>query len=157
MYEPDLERAAVFLKESAEIYDAEGDLWGQAMAAMLGGVTALFWGEAERGLPLLGESLRLSWALGDLWTVGRSLAALALAIAAQGEAERAVRLWAAAETHLVRIGVPISAPGIPPAAAQQLAGLREHMGEERWAAAELAGRRLTTEEAVELALDAHPT
>ncbi len=88
--------------------------------------------------------------------MGRSLAALALVAAAQGEAERAVRLWTAAEALLERIGVPLSAAGIPPAAAQQLEGLREQMGEERWAEAEFAGRGLTVEEAVELALQAPP-
>ena len=156
MYEPELERAAVFLEESAGLYDAMGDRPGQAMCALLRGVIALFQGEVERGVVLLGQSVRLSWELGDLWTVGRSLAALALAVAARGEAERAVRLWAAAEVLLERIGVPLAAAGIPTAAAQQLAGLRERLGEGRWAAAERAGRGLTADEALELALGARP-
>jgi hypothetical protein len=91
-----------------------------------------------------------------VWTVGRSLAALALVAAARGEAARAVQLWAAAEALLERMGVPLAAAGIPSVAAQRLAGLRERMGEARWAEAERAGQGLTAEEAVELALEVKP-
>ena len=156
MYEPDLERASLLLDESSGLYDAVGDLQGQAMCTMLRGVIALFQGEAERAWALLSDGLRLSWELGDVWTVGRSLAALALVAAARGEAARAVQLWAAAEALLERMGVPLAAAGIPSVAAQRLAGLRERMGEARWAEAERAGQGLTAEEAVELALEVKP-
>ena len=126
------------------------------MCTMLRGVIALFQGEAERASALLSDGLRLSWELGDMWAVGRSLAALALVVAARGEAERAVRLWAAAEALLGRMGVPLSAAGIPSVAAQQLAGLRERLGEDRWAEAARAGQGLMAEDAVKLALEVKP-
>ncbi|HZG66048.1 MAG TPA: tetratricopeptide repeat protein, partial [Herpetosiphonaceae bacterium] len=156
LYEPDLERASLLLDESLQLYDAAGARQGQAMCTMLRGVIALFQGEATRAQALLSDSLRLSWELGDMWTVGRNLAAMALVVAARGEAERAAQLWTAAEALLGRIGVPLSAAGIPSVAAQQLAELRKRMGEDRWAEAERAGQGLTVERAVELALEIHP-
>ena len=77
-------------------------------------------------------------------------------VVARGEAERAARLWTAAEALLGRIGVPLAAAGIPSVAAQQLAELRERMGEDRWTEAERAGQGLTVEHAVKLALEKHP-
>ena len=156
MYEPDLDRASLLLDESIHLYDAAGARQGQAMCSMLSGVIALFQGSMIRAQALLSDSLRRTWELGDMWTVGRNLAALALVMAARGEAERAARLWTAAEALLGRIGVPLAAAGIPSVAAQQLAELRERMGEEHWAEAERAGQGLTVEHAVKLALEIHP-
>jgi predicted ATPase/DNA-binding CsgD family transcriptional regulator len=97
------------------------------------------------------ESLALQRELGNAQGIGECLAALAGTVAAAGRPERATRILAAGVAQLEAIGVPL-APADHAALTRDLAATRVRLGIPAWERACAAGRALSADDAVALAL-----
>ena len=102
------------------------------------------------------ESLALQRELGNAQGIAECLTALAGTFVAAGRAERATRILAAGVAQLEAIGVPL-APADHAALTRDLAATRKRLGVPAWERACAAGRALSAEDAVALALLDDPT
>jgi tetratricopeptide (TPR) repeat protein len=117
------------------------------------GKVALHQGNWVSAYALFRESLTMKRDFGDRDGSTWSLEGLAGVAAAQGQAERAARLFGAAEAVREAIGAPAPVPERVDYEGSKVA-VRAALGEEAFAAAWAAGRALTWEQAVALALEA---
>jgi ATP/maltotriose-dependent transcriptional regulator MalT len=108
-------------------------------------------GDTGRATSLLAESLMLRQTDGDRRGVAECLESLAQVAGARDQGETAVRLFGAAEALRETIGAPLP-PAARPAYVRALAAARAAVGPERFAGAWTAGRALTAEQAIALAL-----
>jgi predicted ATPase len=108
-------------------------------------------GRAEDALSLATESLRLYQDIGDLGGVAIELRRCASAFVLKGEAGTAVRLLASSETLYADIGGTM--PWVARMTKETLARIRAQLDEAAVAEAWEEGRKLTTDEAVALALE----
>jgi non-specific serine/threonine protein kinase len=97
------------------------------------------------------ESLALQRELGNAQGIAECLTALAGTLVATGRPERATRILAASVAQLEAIGVPL-APADHAALTRDLATTREQLGIPTWERACAAGRALSADDAVALAL-----
>src|SRR5262249_47716537 len=97
------------------------------------------------------ESLRLLWKVGWRTLIPRNLAGIAEAAAAQGEPERAARLFGAAAGLQQTLGFS----HIPEELDGRMIALHERLDPETLAAAWVAGRALSWEQAIAEALGTH--
>jgi predicted ATPase/DNA-binding CsgD family transcriptional regulator len=100
---------------------------------------------------MLTESLRLQLELGNKQGQGECLAALAATTTASGQPERAAKIFAASSALLDAIGVPL-APVDRLALNGDIAMAHNQLSNEAWDAAWALGSRLSTDDAIELAL-----
>jgi hypothetical protein len=109
-------------------------------------------GDPAAAQRLLRESLAIWSELRDKYYGSFSLEGLAFLAVTQGQSERAARLFGALEAHRETVSVP-------PVAAERaeyhrsVADARSALGEEAFAAAWAAGRALTLEQAIRVALE----
>jgi non-specific serine/threonine protein kinase len=109
-------------------------------------------GAYERATALLEEALLLSRDIGTRELLALGLESLAWVAAASGQSRRAARLCGAAEALREVLGVPLS-PAQRTGHDQAVQAMRATLGEEAFAAAWAAGRALSLEQAVALALE----
>jgi predicted ATPase/DNA-binding XRE family transcriptional regulator len=115
---------------------------------------ALAEGDNERAARLFEEGLTLSAEVGEANNVALCMEGLGAIAASEGRLERAARLWGAAEAILE----PIEVIAYPYATDRSLherrvAATRERLDEETWTRAWTEGRAMTTEQAIEYALE----
>ena len=108
-------------------------------------------GDLAQAKTLHRQALALKRALGARRQIAITLEDLAAVFAAQGEGRRAARLLGAAAQIREEIGTPQAIPERN-ATQQAVAGAREALGEEAWAAAFDAGLALTIDQAIADAL-----
>jgi tetratricopeptide (TPR) repeat protein len=151
------ERAAELYEESLALFRELGRTSGVAWSLSGLGSVALHQQEYARAATLLKESLALFRELGDKPGIGTRggladcLERLARVAVAEGQPERAARLLGAAEALRDALGAPL-----PPADGAEyqrdVTVIRAGLGEEAFAAAWAAGRAMSLEEAVTVAL-----
>jgi len=146
------ERAAQLHQESLPHFRLLGPrTLGTAQAYEALGETALGQQDGASATTYLNEALQMFQDIGDRTGIVWSLAGLAGAAALHGdEPERAVQLWGASAA-LGRALQTRPAPASHATRERLMAGAREQLGPEAFAAAWAHGARLTLEQAVELA------
>jgi len=142
-------RAADYLDEALPLAERTGEPLRVIICFGNLGLVALFMSDLERAAAHFKEELRLSVEFGVDWVASDGICGLAAVAACRGEAERAVRLLGAAESMasvlVDAVGVRLEREVFSPA--------RERMGETLWDAAHADGARLSSHEAISLALD----
>ncbi len=115
------------------------------------GVVAQHLGDHTQAAAYLEESLKICVELGDKRSIAECLEGLAGIACAQRQAARAVRLFGAADAVRTAISLPLS---VADRAEHEctLRDARVELGEEVFASAWMAGRRMTLEQAMEYAL-----
>ena len=154
----DLAQLAGDGQRATDLYEESLDLWRELRGAP-GIASALHkLGQVRRSQndnrtarTMLTESLQLQLELGNQQGLGECLAALAATTAASGQLERAAKIFAASSALLDAIGVPL-APVDRLALTGDIATTRNQLGSVAWDAAWAAGSRLSTDDAIGLAL-----
>jgi predicted ATPase/class 3 adenylate cyclase len=147
----DHERAVALGEEGLAMCRELEDKWGIAVSLGILGHVARHQGDYSRATRLVKESLALSRELGFKLGIALCLEELAGSTGAQGQPERAAHLYGAAEALRQVIGSPI----LPSERAdydRSVAAVRAGLGEEAFAKAWAEGRRMSTEEAIQLAM-----
>jgi predicted ATPase/transcriptional regulator with XRE-family HTH domain len=147
--------AETIFAESLPLLRVSGDQYDLAGALVDAGEVAVRQGETERALRLLVEGLRLWRDIGQEAGIARALTGLARLLATDGHIERAVRLLGAATAVREAAGTP-ALPAEHDFIDRAAADLRAVLGEERFAALWSLGRALSTERAIQEALETHP-
>ena len=154
----DLARLAGDGERAAGCYDESLALWrelrgtpGIASALHKLGQVSRAVGDGARARAYFVESLALQRELGNRQGIGECLTGLAGNLAPAGQPERATRILAAGAALLESIGVPL-APADQAAFTDDVAVTRRRLGGAAWEAAWAAGRALSTEDAIGLAL-----
>jgi non-specific serine/threonine protein kinase len=148
----DYGRAAALHEEALALNRRLGSKWGIAASLVnLGGV-AYQQGDYERTRALYIEGILLSRDIGARELVAAVLEGMAWLLVAHGQAHRAAALAGAAEEVREVLGVPLE-PEQWAEHDQALQAMRAALGEEAFAAAWAAGRTLSLEEAIALALE----
>jgi predicted ATPase/DNA-binding CsgD family transcriptional regulator len=175
LYEGDLERAITLLQESLDLFEnlrnephavpeQEGAELSTSVDLVAGQAQEYLWltvmeqGDHRRATALLEEELSVSLELGNKPKISYCLLGLAAVAALQKRPARAVRLWVAAET--LREGIGLGLPlwdHTPTDYEAVLAATRSQLDESAFEAAQAEGRELTTEKAVEYALNSPDT
>ena len=135
--EPD--RAAEYLAEAEALGRSLGNERGVASVLLHRGWLAILRGEWAAAADLTRGALSRTWALGARRDVVEALDNLAYAATRQGRRERAVRLMAAAAWMRTDLGVAVD-PVDQDIYAQEVAGLRDALGDAAFAALWEAGR-----------------
>ncbi len=150
----DSDAAEAQFRESLQLNRELGDD-GTASYPMFGlGRLALARGDLNGARRLFIESLRLRHATGELRAIPRNLNGLGELDRRQGAPERAARWFGAAEALRETLGVPVLNTYLA-THDNEVAALRVALGEARFVAAWKAGRAMTVDQAVALALDDH--
>jgi predicted ATPase/tetratricopeptide (TPR) repeat protein/DNA-binding XRE family transcriptional regulator len=147
----DYERARWLHEESLEWFEEGGGENPEAFEAL--GETALAQGEPTLAITYFGKSLKLSREQGARLYTAWCLAGLAGVAALDEDPERAAQLWSAAEALRQSIGGR-AAPASHAMHERLMAAAREQMGQPAFDAAWAEGQAMTTEQAIELALEA---
>jgi predicted ATPase/DNA-binding CsgD family transcriptional regulator len=151
----DLDRAEALYEEGLALNRQLGDLRGTAMCLNGLGVSALERVDTERAAAFYEEDIRMLRQLKDKTGTAYGLRGMACVAALRGDAARAARLWGAAEALGESIGLPLSSfDRSHPDYEARLDTVRSRLNDEAaWQAARAEGRAMTTEEAIEYALD----
>jgi predicted ATPase/DNA-binding CsgD family transcriptional regulator len=151
LFEGDFETLKVVAAEGARMSREAGDLYALHMMNLNLGGAALFSGEREESKARYSEALRIAYQIDDRIGQFYLLAALAYHAIGEGRAKAAAQLLGASETIRVGAGaivMPVWSPVITQAEAQAAAAL----GQARFDTELNAGRRLSREDAVRMAL-----
>jgi predicted ATPase/DNA-binding NarL/FixJ family response regulator len=171
LYEGDLERATTLLQESLDLFEnlqneqraapeQEGVGLSTAIDLVAGQAQEYMWltvmeqRDHRRATALLEEELSESLELGNKPKISYCLLGLAAVAALQKRPARAVRLWVAAET--LREGIGLGLPlwdHTPTDYEAVLATTRSQLDEKTFEAAQAEGKAMTTEKAVDHALN----
>jgi hypothetical protein len=147
----DYEWAAPLLKESLALAREVGDTHGAIGASISLGRMRYLQGDAARAAALYRESLLLARQMGYIILVVEALEGHAAADAAQGQWARAAQLFGAAEVLREALGAPQY--GHQRAIrSRALASVRAALGEEAFTTEHTAGRAMTLDAAIALAL-----
>jgi predicted ATPase/DNA-binding XRE family transcriptional regulator len=144
-------RSNAILEESLALFKDLGDSRGVAEVLLELGRVARAQGNYMRSLKLCRESLVLSQKLGDKSYIAFCLTALAGAIQATRDARRAARLFGAAQELLESLGAVLDPSGSLEYS-NDLAAVRNQLGESAFEEARAAGGAMTVEQAVAYAL-----
>ncbi len=145
-------RSNAILEESLALFKDLGDSRGVAEVLLELGRVARAQGNYMRSLKLCRESLDLSHKLGDKSYVAFCLTALAGVIQATGDARRAARLFGAAQGLLESLGAVLDPSGSLEYS-NDLAAVRNQLGESAFEEARAAGEAMTVDQAVAYALE----
>ena len=152
----DDERATALLEEGLAVARQVRDTWSISVAvANLGRVQLRTNGDPTRARALLVEGLKLARDRNDKRVTAECIQGLAAVNAIEGRAREAARLFAAAELLLETTGAALS-PAEEAIRDQFLTPLQTGLGEPAFATEWEAGRSLSPEEVVALALEARP-
>lgn len=145
------ERAAVLLEEELAIHRIRREQDSMGLCLWLLGMVALHQADPASATARLREAAAMAGALGNQDGLAYVLEGLAWTSAADGQGERAARLLGAATARREALGQsrwPHSREEVETG----VAPMRKTLGEERWAAATVAGKVLSFEEAIDEAL-----
>ena len=148
------ERMVALLEESTVLFRKLGDKYGLGVCCYTMGIAALNKGDTERAAALLEEAMHALQQLGDKVAIFHCLLGAAGVAGSRGEPARAARLWGAAEA----LGEVFAVTVLPAIRAHYdygglLAAARAGTDKLAWEAAWAEGRRMSTEEAVQYALE----
>jgi len=145
------EAAAVALEESLTLRRALGDQQGIVQTEHNLARLAMYQGDRSRAFSLLSEGMRYLREVSDRLSLPLALEDMASIAAAERDLSRAAQLWGAADALRDKNGQPL-----PPHRRQRhaaaVAAVQAEMGHSQFAAATAAGRALSIEQAVDLAL-----
>ena len=150
-FEGDLETVRSAASEGTRLTRESGDLYSLEMMLLNLGLTALITGDLDASKPLFAEALRIAQQIDDRVAQYALLDALGYHASSSGQPRLAARLLGAAETVRTGAGanvIPFLAPLL--AAAEDSASAA--LGVARFAAEFLAGKQLTRDAAIGLAL-----
>ncbi len=147
----DLAGAQAHFQESLELLRGLGDLATASYPLFGLGKVALARGDTLGARRLYAESLKLRHETGELRPIPRNLNGLGEIDRVEGRPERAARLFGAAEALRESLGTPIM-PGYAPLHEREVSALRLTLGEARLAEEWQAGRSLSQDQMVTLAL-----
>jgi DNA-binding CsgD family transcriptional regulator len=148
----DLAAVKAASSEGVRLSRDAGDLYGLEMMLLNLGSTALFSGDLNQASAFYKESLQLARRLDDRVAQYAVLDGLGYVAAGSGATRRAARLLGAAETIRTQAGaqlIPILAPMVAQTEASAVAAL----GQSTFDAEVLAGRRMSRDEAIRMALE----
>lgn len=152
----DDDRATALLEEGLAVARQVRDTWSISVAvANLGRVQLRTNGDPARAHAFLVEGLKLARDRNDKRVAAECIQGIAAVNAIEGHAREAARLFAAAELLLETTGAALS-PAEEAIREQFLTPLQTGLGEPAFAAEWEAGRSLSQEEVVALALEARP-
>jgi predicted ATPase/DNA-binding SARP family transcriptional activator/DNA-binding CsgD family transcriptional regulator/Flp pilus assembly protein TadD len=146
-------QAKALLDESLALFREIGDSSNIAVSLMNSALATLSKGDHGRVQALCEESLKLLQKAQDTQHIADCLGIMASAAGARGSAKRAARLWGAAEALREEVGVPLQ-PEDRVVLDPYLATARSSLGEIAWRTTLVEGRAMTSEQAIEYALDA---
>ena len=147
----DLDAVAAAAAEGARLSRAAGDLYSLGMMLMNQGYAALGTGALQDAEQWLAEGLRTARQIDDRVAQCYLVGALGCCAAGGGEPRLAAELLGAMETLRVEIGARVH-PGMAPALSRATRSATAALGEARFDSAHRAGRRLSRDAAVLLAL-----
>lgn len=151
-YQGDHVRATAYFEEGNEIIQSlGGHRQGLAFSLFHLGRIARLQGDHHAARSRHEEALQLFREAGDRRGIGYSLAGFAALAAAEGDGERAARLSGAVASLEEVLGPFLEAP-LQSEYDEELASVREALGEERFAAAECEGRAMNLGRAIDYAL-----
>lgn len=148
----DLARARPLLEQSLALFQEPDDRYLASRAQLILGHVARLEGNDAQARFLYTQAITTLKELGNLWGIFYLLEALSHLALAEGEMERAVRLWGAVERLGESIGT-VLAPAEQAEHEQGAATARAALGESAFAAAWVAGRAMTLDEAITCALE----
>ena len=152
----DDDRATALLEEGLALARQVRDTWSISVAvANLGRVQLRTEGDTARAHALLVEGLKLARDRNDKRVAAECVQGIAAVNAIEGRAREAARLFASAELLLETTGAALS-PAEEAIRDQFLTPLQTGLGEPAFSTEWEAGRSLTPEEVVALALDVRP-
>jgi predicted ATPase/DNA-binding CsgD family transcriptional regulator len=138
-------------QQSLTLYRALGDDWGVAICLLMLAHIACRQGDPESAEPLARQSLGLRRTLSARQGVARCLDILGEVAAARGDLERAARIYGAVDSMRQAIGFARALDEVD-RYEQELALIRETLGEAAFLAAWEAGRGLDVDDAVRVGL-----
>ena len=142
-----LDEATAALEEATSVADSRNLTWLLGRARLVRGKLHARQGDLPKGESLVHEALSLGREAGDRMGLVDGLELLARLAAEQDRKKEATRLWAAADLQRTEIGyVRFPAEQGPYEAA--VAGAKEELGPDEFAAAWAEGARLSAEEAI---------
>ena len=143
--------ARTYLEEAVLALREIGDRWSLGNALVNLGNALRGQDDYTTAYPLYQESLQINRALGDRWMLAYLLENIGVLLALQSDTERALQLIGAAATLRETINTPLS-PVEQSQLNRTLEPARQQLGEPAATNAWLAGRALSLEEAVTIAL-----
>ena len=155
--EGDLDSAVSQLEESLALCRELGDMRVAAISLHTLGMIELIWGNLDRGAATLEEGARITRELKDRPGIAYHVWALGEVNALRGRPVRAARLWGAAEALREQMGTYLSQFDLAQSRYEQgLADVRAALSEASFDAAWAEGRAMTSEQAIEYALEEPP-
>jgi len=149
------ERAKQLFEETMKLDKERGDEWGVAVTSLNLGVARLELEEVQPAAGMLKDSVQSFVKLGDLDGVAEGFEALAGIAVAQERFVRAARLAGAADSLRSALGIPLGDVDRV-RLARWLSEPRARLGEEAFTAAWAEGDGMTTEQAIDYALEDNP-
>ncbi|MGH2775962.1 MAG: tetratricopeptide repeat protein [Actinomycetota bacterium] len=151
----DTERAKELLEETMRLDNERGDAWGVAVTSLNLGVARLELEEVDPAADMVKRSVQSFVELGDLDGVAEGIEALAGVAAAERGFVRAARLAGAADTLRRALGIPLTDVDRD-RFDRWLSEPRKQLAHEGFKAAWAEGAGMTTEQAIDYALQDHP-
>ena len=152
--EGDLERASVLSEEGLVLFREIRDVQGIGHSLNNLGLNAVMLHDYDGASKFLRENLRVAREADYKLAIQYSLFGLGMVAAAGGQPARAARLWGAEEAMVEAFGIHITPLAHATTNYQgYVATARSQLDEATFAAAWSEGRAMTTEEAIEYALD----
>jgi predicted ATPase/DNA-binding CsgD family transcriptional regulator len=148
----DYDRAIALYEEGLDLAREVGDDFAVVVSLVVGASTYLGTGETLQALELNEEGLKLSQRLNMMRLLASNLNVSAALAGAQGQAERSARLWGAAESLRDSLGIAFS-PFERSYYEPYVSAAQDRLDEASWDAAWTEGRAMTSEQAVEYALE----
>src|SRR5262249_4184643 len=151
LHQGDVARAPAVSEEARGLARRAGQLPAEVVPLCIRGQVALRSGDLPTALALHRQALGLSQELADPRRIASTLEYLVHVVVATGHGEQVARLLGTASALREAIGAP--QPSVERTLTEQeVATARQALGEEAWAAAFAAGRAMTLEEAISVAL-----
>ena len=152
--EGDLDSAVSQLEESLALCRELGDMRDIAMSLFTLGMIELIRGDLDRGAATLEEGARITRELKDRPGIAYHAWALGEVNALRGRPVRAARLWGAAEALREQMGMSLSQFDLAQSRYEQgLADVRSALSEASFEAAWAEGRAMSSEQAIDYALE----
>ena len=149
------ERAKQLFEETMKLDKERGDEWGVAVTSLNLGVARLELEEVQPAAGMLKDSVQSFVKLGDLDGVAEGFEALAGIAVAQERFVRAARLAGAADSLRSALGIPLG--DLDHVRLDRwLSEPRARLGEKAFTAAWAEGDGMTTEQAIDYALEDNP-
>jgi tetratricopeptide (TPR) repeat protein len=149
----DHSRAAQYAEEGLAVTRRSGDRLGANVALHLLAQAAWASDEHERAARYFRQALELAFEAADKSSSAYCIQGLAAVAEARGEPRHAARLLGAAEALLKAAGVPVYVTTDHNLHRRVASATRERLGEQEWTAAWDEGQAMTSEQAVECALE----